>query len=87
LEGEGLRRGQQVQDGVANGKGDSGGPIFTLTGPAADIVAVGMIAAGEKEVACGGHPSSQCFRRAFYTRISAIRGMWHIHNVTTGGLK
>jgi hypothetical protein len=67
---------KQVDDKVAVGRGDSGGPVFSITGAAADVVAVGMNAGGRRDVACGGHPSPTCYKRVVFTRLSAVTGEW-----------
>lgn len=80
---------KQVDGKVASGAGDSGGPIFSITGDNADVVAVGLIAAGDSDrfVPCGAHPSPACSSRVTFTRLDAIRTNWALSNLTTGGLK
>jgi len=37
-------------------------------------------------VPCGGHPSTRCFSRFYYTRLDAIRAEWGVLNYTSFGL-
>jgi hypothetical protein len=78
---------KQVDGKVAIGKGDSGGPVFSLTGENADVVAGGLIAAGQQVVPCGAHPTTICYADVYFTRLDAIRTNWGLSNLTTGGLK
>jgi Trypsin len=76
---------KQNDGAVAFGKGDSGGPIFTITGAAGDVVAVGMTTHGEKEVPCGAHPTDTCWRIVNFTPLNRIRDNWQVTNVTRDG--
>jgi len=85
-------RARQLDGRVAAGRGDSGGPAYSLTAGGTRVVAVGMIAALDPgmwnwyQVPCGGHPSTLCGSRFLYTRIGAVRINWGLSNVTRTGL-
>ena len=53
---------------VAAGRGDSGGPVFTLTNDGG-VEARGTIAGGSREVACGRHHPGACTANVFFVDI------------------
>jgi hypothetical protein len=80
---------KQIDGKVAQGTGDSGGPIYSTKGDKGDVVAAGMIAGGPGDavVPCGAHPSTTCFNRVVFTRMKPIRANWGLSNITKTGFK
>jgi hypothetical protein len=67
---------------VAAGRGDSGGPVFTLTNDGG-VEARGTIAGGSREVACGRHHPGACTANVFFVDIEPALDQHHAELVTT----
>jgi hypothetical protein len=63
-------------------RGDSGGPVFTLTNDGG-VEARGTIAGGSREVACGRHHPGACTANVFFVDIEPALDQHHAELVTT----
>lgn len=72
----GLDVSPNTSNGVAVGKGDSGGPTLTNTSVSREIKAAGIISAGGQSVPCtGSYDTSTCYHHAYIVPIqNAQRG-------------
>ncbi|MFC6082794.1 chymotrypsin family serine protease [Sphaerisporangium aureirubrum] len=69
--------GDQLQGQLAAGGGDSGGPVFTLTGDFSSVLAAGVIIGGDsKKPATCTYVSSRCSTRLFFTDFRTVRSYW-----------
>jgi hypothetical protein len=70
--------GDQLQGEAAAGGGDSGGPVFTLTGDFSSVLAAGVIIGGDDRrpvTPCPGR-SNRCSTRVFFTDFRTVRSYW-----------
>lgn len=69
----GVRAERQASNVRAIGTGDSGGPVLKNTSNASNILAAGIISAGNVDVSCPNAGTNRCFRQVIYKRIQTAR--------------
>jgi len=63
--------------GIANGKGDSGGPVYLPVEKETKVQAVGIMVAGRNEVACRrDDDTTKCFRRMAFVPVAPLLTQW-----------
>ncbi|GAA1264792.1 hypothetical protein GCM10009677_15810 [Sphaerisporangium rubeum] len=69
--------GDQMQNTLAAGGGDSGGPVFTLTSDLSSVLAAGVIIGGDdSRPATCTYRSSRCSTRVFFTDFRTVESHW-----------
>lgn len=80
---QGVSLATQVDGGVAAGSGDSGGPVFTLTGPDnSQVKAAGIISVGSNPTPCQGF-GTDCFNQVGFTDIDSLESSHGASVMTT----
>lgn len=69
---DGIVMATQISGGVANGAGDSGGPVFTLSSDFSKVFAAGMIVGGQNPTPCQISGQGVCFNRVLFVDLGMI---------------
>jgi hypothetical protein len=69
---DGIVMATQISGGVANGAGDSGGPVFTLSSDFSKVFAAGMIVGGQNPTPCQIAGQGVCFNRVLFVDLGMI---------------
>ncbi|MFJ2745685.1 S1 family peptidase [Streptomyces sp. NPDC087440] len=76
----GVSTGDQLQKLLASGSGDSGGPVFTLTGDGSQVLAAGVIIGGDpaRPASCT-YRSTRCSTRLLFTDFRTVKARWGLY--------